>query len=96
MSQCTNAHTCHVEWSERSAFSSTCEEKISRLWLEMANATQSPSGKQTSSSEAQRSGFAGTHRRAVGIVDFHRAVFFQHGFDSIRVANRDHLQRIGI
>ena len=44
----------------------------------------------------QRSGFPAPHRQAVGIVEFHRTVFFQHGFDFVRVANRDDLQRVGI
>ena len=40
--------------------------------------------------------FTRAHRRAVGVVDFHRAIFFQHRFDFVRVADRDHLQRFGI
>jgi hypothetical protein len=45
------AHTCYLERSERSCISATCEEKISRRWLEMTIATQSLEGKEIESTQ---------------------------------------------
>ena len=38
----------------------------------------------------------GGNKRAVGIVNFHGAVFFEHGLDLARVTDDNHLQSVRV